>query len=109
MDINIIPQLVWAMVDGKVCSSLSEMSPQKCYICGATPKYMNEIQLRPQVLNVKQYTFDLSPLHAYIRFCEVLIHIWYCLHWEILMTATLHKDSSAIQINYLRSLDSINS
>lgn len=35
-------ELLFTMVDGKVCSALSQYDPsQKCYICGATPKDMN--------------------------------------------------------------------
>lgn len=62
----------------------------KCYICGATPKMMNDID---NCLNKKVETFTyelgLSPLHSYIRFFEYFIHISYRLDikkWQIRST-----------------------
>lgn len=36
-------KLQLSMVDGKICSALSETSTSRCYICNATPKEMNKI------------------------------------------------------------------
>lgn len=41
-EIKALHSLHLTMVDGKVCSALSDKS---CYICGATPKEMNYIQV----------------------------------------------------------------
>lgn len=42
-EISVKHELVLTMVDGKVCNALTETSSaQKCYICGATPKVMND-------------------------------------------------------------------
>ena len=37
-------KLLLTMVDGKVCSSITETSSQICYICGASPKDMNKLE-----------------------------------------------------------------
>lgn len=76
--------MLLTMVDGKVCNSITETSSQVCYICGATPKTMNNIQ--NEKLAVENYKFGLSTLHAWIRFFECLLHISYRLHakkWQI--------------------------
>lgn len=75
------------MVDGKVCSALSETSSAKCYICEATPKQMNNIDdcLQKQVKE-ERYEFGLSPLHTWIRFFEYFIHLSYRLNirkWQV--------------------------
>ncbi|GBL84704.1 hypothetical protein AVEN_191149-1 [Araneus ventricosus] len=36
--------LVMTMVDGKICSILTEQSSQKCYICGSFPKEINILE-----------------------------------------------------------------
>lgn len=75
------------MVDGKVCNALNESTSLKCYICGATPKEMNNIELCLQKeANENSLCFGLSPLHAYIRFFEFFVHISYRLKikkWQI--------------------------
>lgn len=73
--------LLLTMVDGKVCSSLTNTSSQKCLICKATPKQMNDPQLHRQ-LSTENYSFGLSTLHCYIRFFECLLHIAYRLDIE---------------------------
>lgn len=69
--------LLFTMVDGKVCSALSQYtSSQKCYICGATPKEMNSSVLRPPP-DQQMFNFGISPLHSWIRAFECLLHISY--------------------------------
>jgi len=72
------------MIDGKICSALSKTSSAKCYICEATPTQMNNLNvcLRKDG-HGDRYEFGLSPLHAYIRFFEYLLHISYRLDQEI--------------------------
>lgn len=66
------------MVDGKICSSLTETSSARCYICGSTPKEMNDIELCLQKqVRPETFEFGLSPLHSYIRFFEYFIHLSY--------------------------------
>lgn len=75
------------MVDGKVCNALANNpSSQKCYICGATPKMINEKLKSNRASNSDMYTFGISSLHAWIRTLECLLHISYRLHikkWQI--------------------------
>lgn len=77
-DFLIQHSLQLTMVDGKVCTALSESSSCKCYICGATPKEMNKIDV---CLNKQpdesRYEFGLSPLHSWIRFFEYFVHLSY--------------------------------
>uniref|UniRef100_A0A2S2QS23 Uncharacterized protein n=1 Tax=Sipha flava TaxID=143950 RepID=A0A2S2QS23_9HEMI len=73
------------MIDGKVCNALTEnTSTQVCYICKATPKDMNNIfHINKRPVNHKTFTFGLSPLHAWIRMFECLIHVSYRLDFKI--------------------------
>ena len=77
-------ELMMTMVDGKVCNAISENhSAQKCYVCGAGPKDMNQIDLAKQrPVNKKTFEFGLSTLHAWIRFFECLIHVAYRLEFK---------------------------
>lgn len=70
-------QLVMTMVDGKICNLLSETRfAVRCYICGATPKCMNNLkQTDGNSCNEKHYKFGLFPLHAKLRFFESLLHL----------------------------------
>lgn len=70
-------------VCNKVCNALTgTKSTQKCYICGATPKVMNNTtQTFPEDI-IENYSYDLSPLHALIRSFECLIHIAYRLDFQ---------------------------
>ena len=67
------------MVDGKVCNALaSNSSTQKCYICGATSKEMNNLEVvMRKTANEQTFCWGLSTLHGYIRFMECLLHIAY--------------------------------
>lgn len=71
-------ELLFTMVDGKVCSALSQYdSSQKCYICGATPKEMNSERSVIKKPDEKMFNFGISPLHSWIRAFECLLHISY--------------------------------
>lgn len=67
------------MVDGKVCSSLTETkSSARCYICKAKPTQMNNIDaVKKLKVDEKSFNFGLSTLHAWIRFMEFLLKISY--------------------------------
>ena len=46
-EITITHKLFLTMADGKVCNALTgTKSSQRCYICGATPKLMNNTEER---------------------------------------------------------------
>lgn len=71
-------ELVLTMTDGKICSTLSQYdSSQKCYICGAGPKEMNQVTVASRLPDEEMYSFGISPLHSWIRCFECIIHISY--------------------------------
>lgn len=82
--IEISHQLICTMIDGKICNHLSgNKSSQTCFICNATPKSMNKLDLvykRPK--NTEFYKYGLSTLHAWIRFMECVLHISYNLSFH---------------------------
>lgn len=94
--ITVKHDLLLTMTDGKVCNALTDTrSPQKCYICGATPKMMNG-ELKDVVVKKEHYGFGLSTLHAWIRSFECLLHISYRLDikkWQ----ARGDDDKSSVQ------------
>lgn len=77
-------KLLLTMIDGKICNTLTQnSSSMRCYLCNAKPTEMNNIELalrRP----VKEdfYELGLSPLHAWIRSYECLLHISYNLDFK---------------------------
>ncbi|KAK9753788.1 hypothetical protein QE152_g1751 [Popillia japonica] len=66
------------------------VSSQKCYICGCTPKEMNDkTKLESKIDNPESNQYGLSPLHARIRSFECLLRIAYRLEvnkWQIRST-----------------------
>lgn len=61
-----------------MCTALSESSSCMCYICGATPKEMNKIDVCLQKQpDESRFEFGLSPLHSWIRFFEYFVHLAY--------------------------------
>lgn len=78
LEIQCKHKLIFTMVDGKICSTLSQYdSSQKCYICGASPKEMNDDRVANRFPDEEMYTFGISPLHSWIRCFECLLHIAY--------------------------------
>ena len=78
VELAIKHKLILTMVDQKVCNSITDTSSQKCYICAASPKDMNNLELvNKRPCNASTYSFGLSVLHAHIRFFECLLHIAY--------------------------------
>lgn len=71
-------RLILTMADGKVWSALIDSSSQICYICKASPKEMNNLDLiRNRTVNKETLTFGISPLHSWIGCFECLLHISY--------------------------------
>jgi hypothetical protein len=85
--IKIKHTLIFSMVDGKICNSITGTSSQTCYICGCTPKNSNDIdKVLKMTVNPEHFKFGLSTLHAWIRFFECLLHISYRLpfkSWQV--------------------------
>lgn len=79
LDITITPTLIFCMVDGKVCNAVSSCSStQRCYLCGAIPTEMNNINIiSRREVNRDYLFFGLSPLHSWIRLLECILHISY--------------------------------
>lgn len=80
-------KLLLTTIDGKFCSTLSYKFVQKCHICAATPKMMNDLdEVRRRPFNERLLAFGLSSLHAWIKYFECLTHISYRLDiktWQI--------------------------
>ena len=74
--------LLLTMVDGKICNTLTETSSQRCYVCKAIPKEMNNINLAHVSEDPSTFRFGLSVLHVWIRCFECLLHISYRLHFK---------------------------
>lgn len=67
------------MVDGKTCNAVMEnRASSVCYICKASPKDMNNLELCLQKPpDTTAYSYGLQTLHSHIRFMEALLHISY--------------------------------
>ena len=67
------------MIDGKVCNAVvGNKSSQVCYICGASPKEINHIDvIQKRQVDYSTFAFGLSTLHAWIRFFECILHVAY--------------------------------
>lgn len=75
-------KLIFSMIDGKVCNALTETkSAMRCYLCGATSKEFNNIDMiLEKEVDVLNFRFGLSTLHAWINFFECLLHVSYKLN-----------------------------
>jgi hypothetical protein len=75
-------QMALTMLDGKICNSITDTtSAQKC--SNATPTQMNNVAgVTAREVDETVYRFGLSPLHAWIRFFECIIHISYRLDFK---------------------------
>lgn len=70
--------MLMTMVDGKICNTITSTSSQCCYICGASPSQMNDLNaVLKRNENEGTFQFGLSVLHAYIRFFEYFLHLAY--------------------------------
>ena len=78
-NVDINHQLIFTMIDGKVMQVLTDTkSAMTCVYCGVTPKDMNNLNLvKTKDVNIDALKYGLSPLHAYIRFFECVLHIAY--------------------------------
>lgn len=80
------------MIDGKITSLLSGTSTQRCDICKAKPKEMNNLELiAAKEFNTDVYKYGLSSLHAWIRFMECILHISYRLEFKTWISSGENK------------------
>ena len=72
------------MLDGKVHQVMTGTpSAASCYICGAKPSEMNNLNLvRNKCIQEGSVEYGLSTLHAWIRFMECILHISYRLKFK---------------------------
>ena len=71
LKLTINHKLVCSMIDGKVCSALTGIGSQRCFICGASPKQFNQIEeMIERSVNRQTFDFGLRPLHAKIRYIK---------------------------------------
>lgn len=84
-DISIKHQLILTMIDNKICNILTETkSAMRCYLCGASPKDMNNLDIvEEKKINEEYLSFGISSLHCWIRCFECLLHISYRLNIKI--------------------------
>lgn len=76
---------VMSMIDGKILTFITGTSSMQCCpICGASPNKMNDKKELekgfPSRLETLQY--GISPLHAWMRFLECLLHISYRIQFK---------------------------
>ena len=113
LDLEVEFALSLTMIDGKAANAVTgTASAQKCSICGATPKQMNTISCGKgtPISNQAALQFGVSPLHAWIRTFECVLHIGYRIHlqkWQVRGEedkAKLAERKKAIQIDFIQKL-----
>lgn len=79
--INVTHKFYLTMIDGKIFSTIANSSSQRCGICGASPKIMNDLSALEKLQPKENlYEYGLSTLHAWIRCFECVLHIAYKLN-----------------------------
>lgn len=78
-EILITYDMIFTMIDGKVCNAItSTKSTLRCYLCGVTSKDINNLDLvKKRKIDESNLRFGLSTLHAWIRLFECLLHLSY--------------------------------
>lgn len=82
---NINYEMLFTMIDGKVCVALSviALSCSTCYLCGAKPSEMNDInKILNRNIDINVYNYRISSLHARIHCMEFLLHVSYNLPFK---------------------------
>lgn len=71
-------ELYMSMVDNKMINSITGTSSQKCYLCGASPIEMNDIDaVLKRTVDKNHLSFGITSLHAWIRSFECILKISY--------------------------------
>ncbi|KAJ8676867.1 hypothetical protein QAD02_012654 [Eretmocerus hayati] len=69
-------QFILSMIDGKVCNALNKSNSQKCFVCGVTIKYFNNIDyVINKAVDEENLKGGFTILHAWIRFMELVLNI----------------------------------
>lgn len=95
------------MVDGKVYQTLTKTkSTQRCYICLANPKQMNDLEhIKNRLSRFETYSFSLSSLHSWIRFFECCLHVAYRL--DIKKWQARDENKNKMEIRKKRIIDDL--
>lgn len=74
-----LPKLYLTIIDGKVYNATTNTNSQlRCACCGATCSEFNKLDVvAKKSLNQEALQHGLSPLHAWIRVFEFLLHLGY--------------------------------
>lgn len=76
-------QLLFTIIDEKICSTFSDVSFAVYYICGAKPSEMNNLEkVANKIVIEEDMKYRLSSLHAWIRSLEFLLHVAYNLDFK---------------------------
>lgn len=70
--------LLFTMIDNKMCNIMTNMQSMKYYLCGTSPKKINDLNLmKEKIVKDEYFSFGLFSLHCWIRCFECLLHISY--------------------------------
>lgn len=86
---------VLSMIDGKVLTYITGTSSMmNCPICGAKPNDMSNIDKFKEGFssNEEALNYGISPLHAWLRFFECLLHISYRISFKKWKVTKLFKE-----------------
>lgn len=102
--------LILSMLDGKACNAIAgNASSQTCYICGATPKDMNDLNaVRKKHVNTTNYRLGLSSLHGWIKSMKYILHLSYNLKFKKWRVST-NEDKCTHEIEKRRIQDEFRS
>lgn len=102
-EINVKHNLVFTMIDGKTAQIVTHTpSAAVCYICGAKPTEMNNLELiLSKTVQAEACKLGISSLHARIKFMECILHLGYNLpfqKWAATCTNKQIKQQNKIRI-----------
>lgn len=83
-EINVKHNLLFTMIDGKTAQIVTHTpSAAVCYICGAKPTEMNNLELTlSKTVQAEAFKLGISSLHARIKFMECILHLGYNLPFQ---------------------------
>ncbi|XP_062543340.1 uncharacterized protein LOC134210917 [Armigeres subalbatus] len=87
---------VMSMVDGKVLNYITGTSSmQNCPICKATPNVMTSLEEfeKGYIPEIGTLIYGISPLHAWMRFFECLLHISYRMDFKKWQVSKILKEA----------------
>lgn len=70
----------------KVCAAINDASSQMCFVCKSTISQLNKIDNMVEIDVDEGVDNGFSPMHAYIRWTEWVLHVAYKLElkkWKV--------------------------